>query len=412
MKHSYTHIFILLTMFYTSTQAARANATFATCNEANKTGTGMRCAGAMPSTNLWGNTFMQNHTGFRLAGNGLIGPQFRNTPGNEWASDNKWIGNHTDRSNASSSTPSASPFYVRQINGNSPFNPNKNSDNFKVDIFYANGQQFKCAIINNPEIGNNPAKKKLLQEIAQAQLNLPQPDTALWLSQLAAYLTIRENQQLLADTVLSNFYDSMQVSNPRQLQIIDSLMFDSANCNHTLLAACNAINPANIQEQWLKDIATMYISSRLLGDTFTTPQLQQLQYIASLCPYTDGLAVYQARFLLLDEDSAVYENYCEWDINGNGQRVMQEDNKEIADVTEINVVKVYPNPSHDFITLEIPVSNSVTIELFNSIGELIHVINTNTPFTKFDIKILPAGIYTIKIRGDGIIYANKLIVIK
>jgi len=88
VKNTYTYTLILITVFYT-TQTARANATFATCNEADKTGTGMRCAGAMPSTNLWGNTFKSNHTGFRLAGNGLIGPQFRNTPGNEWASDNK-----------------------------------------------------------------------------------------------------------------------------------------------------------------------------------------------------------------------------------------------------------------------------------------------------------------------------------
>ncbi|MBV6460527.1 MAG: hypothetical protein HJHJAOHD_00642 [Flavobacteriales bacterium] len=390
-----------------------SEATFATCNEANKTGTGMRCAGAMPSTNLWGNTFMQNHTGFRLAGNGLIGPQFRNTPGNEWASDNRWIGNITDRSNASGSTPSASPFYVRQINGGGMYNPNNFpiQEQFPIDKIYAGGNQFKCAIINNPELSANPAKKKLLQEIAQAQLNLPQPDTAVWLSQLAAYLTIRENQQLLADTVLGNFYDSMQVSNPRQLQLIDSLMFDSANCNNTLLAACNAINPVNAQEQWLKDIATMYISSRLFGDTFTTQQIQQLQYIASLCPYTDGMAVYQARFLLAAFDTTMYENYCEWDINENGQRLAPTEEKENI-IAENSLIKIYPNPAAEIVVVELPEDTMLYISVYNSIGQLVLEKVTKNKVTNIDITNLPNGTYNVKARGDNIVFNTKLIIIK
>ncbi|WKZ74208.1 MAG: PKD domain-containing protein [Vicingaceae bacterium] len=383
-----------------------SEATLATCNEADKTGTGMRCAGAMPSTNLWGNTFKNNHTGFRLAGNGLIGPQFRNTPGNEWASDNKWIGNHTDRSNASGSNELLSPFYVRQVSGGGIFNPNFNST-FFLSLLPANGPQFKCAIINNPEVSANPAKKKLLQEIAQAQLNLPQPDTAIWHSQLAAYLTIRENQQLLADTVLSNFYDSMQVSNPRQLQLIDSQMFDSANCNNTLLAACNAINPANIQEQWLKDIAIMYISSRLLGDTFTTQQIQQLQYIASLCPYTDGMAVYQARFLLAEFDSLAYENNCELDINGNGQRLAPEEDENTVAFTESVSIKIYPNPSNGIIHIE-STTDITSIEIFNAIGGIVLGKTSDKRQIDIDAKNLPLGLYTIRVRTSDIIYNSKV----
>ncbi|GIK70264.1 MAG: hypothetical protein BroJett020_15590 [Bacteroidota bacterium] len=378
-----------------------SEATFATCNEADKTGTGMRCAGAMPSTHLWGNTFKSNHTGFRLAGNGLIGPQFRNTPGNEWASDNRWIGNITDRSNASGSVDTLSPFYVRNTNGNNPYNPNSINPISPVIAISSAGSHFKCAIINNPEIGNNPAKKKLLQEIAQAQLNLPQPDTAIWLSQLAVYLTIRENQQLLADTVLSNFYDSMQVSNPRQLQLIDSLMFDSANCNNTLLAACNAINPANIQEQWLKDIATMYISSRLLGDTLTTQQLQQLQYIASLCPYTDGMAVYQARYLLTAFDTIMYDNYCELDINGNGQRLMPTEDEDNI-LIENSVVKIYPNPANDYIYIERNVNVDLYIEIYNYIGQVIKKLYISKEEVFFSVSTyqMSNGLYLLKLKTN------------
>ncbi|WKZ75550.1 MAG: T9SS type A sorting domain-containing protein [Vicingaceae bacterium] len=411
MKNTYTYTLILITVFYT-TQTARANATFATCNEADKTGTGMRCAGIMPSTNLWGNTFKSNHTGFRLAGNGLIGPQFRNTPGNEWASDNRWIGNHTDRSNASGSTPSASPFYVRNTSGNNPYNPNNVplQQDPLIPVF-ATGNIFKCAVINNQIPYNNPLKQQLLKEIAQAQLNLPQPDTSLWLSQLAAYLTIRENQQLLADKVLSNFYDSMQVSNPRQLQIIDSLMFDSASCNNTLLASCNAINPTNIQEQWLKDIAFMYISSRLLGDTFTTQQIQQLQYIASLCPYTDGMAVYQARFLLTAFDTTIYENNCELDINGNGLRLAPSEEKENK-LTETSAIKIYPNPTKETFVVEMPENTVVHISVYNSIGQLVMEKVTKNSITIIDIANLPNGTYNLKARGNNIVFNTKLIIIK
>ncbi|MBV6460532.1 MAG: hypothetical protein HJHJAOHD_00647 [Flavobacteriales bacterium] len=303
---------------------------------------------------------------------------------------------------------------MRQINGLGIYNPNSINPSNPVDFFLAFGNPFKCAIINNQGLNNNPLKQQLLKEIAQAQLNLPQPDTAIWLSQLAAYLTIRENQQLLADTVLSNFYDSMQVSNPRQLQIIDSLMFDSANCNHTLLATCNAINPVNIQEQWLKDIATMYISSRLLGDTFTTQQIQQLQYIASLCPYTDGIAVYQARFLLAEFDSLDYENNCELDINGNGQRLMptEDEDKNTTSFTENVSIKVYPNPANNIINIELPTKALTTIEMCNTIGEIVVKKEVNTLLPTIDIENLPLGFYTIRIRSGDIIFNDKILLIR
>ncbi|GIK70261.1 MAG: hypothetical protein BroJett020_15560 [Bacteroidota bacterium] len=296
---------------------------------------------------------------------------------------------------------------MRQINGLGIYNPNSINPSNPVDFFLAFGNPFKCAIINNQGLNNNPLKQQLLKEIAQAQLNLPQPDTAIWLSQLAAYLTIRENQQLLADTVLSNFYDSMQVSNPRQLQIIDSLMFDSANCNHTLLATCNAINPVNIQEQWLKDIATMYISSRLLGDTFTTQQIQQLQYIASLCPYTDGMAVYQARFLLAEFDSLAYENNCELDINGNGQRLAPEEDENTVAFTESVSIKIYPNPSNGIIHIE-STTDITSIEIFNAIGGIVLGKTSDKRQIDIDAKNLPLGLYTIRVRIGDIIYNSKV----
>ncbi|NOG95296.1 MAG: T9SS type A sorting domain-containing protein [Bacteroidetes bacterium] len=145
--------------------------------------------------------------------------------------------------------------------------------------------------------------------------------------------------------------------------------------------------------------------------TFTTQQIQQLQYVASLCPYTDGMAVYQARFLLAEFDSLVYENNCELDINGNGQRLAPEEERE-STVSENTSIKIYPNPANEKVVVELPENTVAHISVYNSIGQLVMEKVTNSSLTSIDITTLPTGIYNIKARGDNIVFNTKLIIIK
>ncbi len=154
-------------------------------------------------------------------------------------------------------------------------------------------------------------------------------------------------------------------------------------------------------------------STNLWGNTFTTQQIKQLQYIASLCPYTDGMAVYQARFLLAAFDTTIYENYCEWDINGNGQRLMptEDEDKNTTSFTENVSIKVYPNPSNGMVHIE-STTDITYVEIFNAIGGKVLDEMYDKRQIDIDAKNLPLGLYTIRIRTGDIIHNSKLIINK
>lgn len=173
----------------------------------------------------------------------------------------------------------------------------------------------------------------------------------------------------------------------------------SAKANINYIATSCKLAAAG--EQWLKDIAFMYINSRLFGDTFTTQQIQQLQYIASLCPYTDGMAVYQARYLLTAFDTIMYDNYCELDINGNGQRLMPTEDEDNI-LIENSVVKIYPNPANDYIYIERNVNVDLYIEIYNYIGQVIKKLYISKEEVFFSVSTyqMSNGLYLLKLKTN------------
>jgi hypothetical protein len=121
-----------------------------------------------------------------------------------------------------------------------------------------------------------------------------------------------------------------------------------------------------------------------------------------------------SQVLLAEFDSLDYENNCELDINGNGQRLMptEDEDKNTTSFTENVSIKVYPNPANNIINIELPTKALTTIEMCNTIGEIVVKKEVNTLLPTIDIENLPLGFYTIRIRSGDIIFNDKILLIR
>jgi hypothetical protein len=76
-------------------------------------------------------------------------------------------------------------------------------------------------------------------------------------------------------------------------------------------------------------------------------------------------------------------------------------------------VKLYPNPTADYITIEqSKVISSSEVSVYNCFGQIVLQLNNlNDSFTKLDVTHLPAGIYTVSILDENkkTVYSNELI---
>ncbi|MCL4815115.1 MAG: hypothetical protein KJZ56_00635 [Flavobacteriales bacterium] len=244
-----------------------SEATLATCNEADKTDIGIKCSGIMPSTQLWGNTFKHNHTGFLLSNNGLIGPQYRpgNTPQDSLASDNVWIGNFTYGTHAIINTDGRESPICRRNQGNyvSPLDIQTGGSQ-PITMRNAGGTKFKCKV-GSP---NNPALNSLLKhKVAKKQMQFySQQDTAIYLAQQAMYSAFKNDSSLIADTLLQNFTDSTDTAFLGQIQSIYQASV-TLPINYTQLSTqCTNLTCTNNVESTLKNYAVnlvKYISEWL-----------------------------------------------------------------------------------------------------------------------------------------------------
>ncbi len=380
-----------------------SEATLATCNEADKTGTGMRCAGVMPNSFILGNAFKNNYHGFTMTNNAIIGEQYRMVQGVKYPSDNRWQGNFNSRINANATMnpdKNLSPFNVRSISGNNPFYPNAGvfplTNEVVVSLLVEN-PPLKCGKIDNPGI-----KKGISQQIAKKQI--PINDTASIIGRMQVFETLRQTYTWQPDTLLAQFADSMQTTSYRTLQLIDSVMFDTAQCNATLLSTCQNITSQNHVEQHIQTATEIYINSRISNNGIYTPQqISDLENIAWLCPFDDGLGVYLARFLLQEVNDTEYLNSCE-EANGNNLRIFSsEEENEITfeAISSKDSISVYPNPANESIHIESSGKQPLHIDIFDMVGRKVLSHYSVNQRTSVNVVNMPTGLYIIKIRtGD------------
>lgn len=112
---------------------------------------------------------------------------------------------------------------------------------------------------------------------------------------------------------------------------------------------------------------------------YTTPHILQT-----------GINYYRLRMVDIDGRFA-YSNILR--ITKDGQRDLQ----------------VYPSPAKEIITLSLPGASSAVIKLVANTGNTVHTQNTSGNAVTVNIARLPAGIYTVQVSQDGILYTQRIV---
>jgi hypothetical protein len=169
----------------------------------------------------------------------------------------------------------------------------------------------------------------------------------------------------------------------------------------------NQILPTNLLEtkrQWVNQIYFDYIVQQK-----TIPQntIDELEILAASSPFVMGDAVYSARNIV---------GYTEITVN-----LKEMENTNNTDSVEISpiLIKVYPNPANEFITVEINgnTEKSIKFVLTNTIGLKVFekmLKGSNTTYT-IDVRKLKQGIYIyetlFEITGESI-NKGRIVIIK
>ena len=69
---------------------------------------------------------------------------------------------------------------------------------------------------------------------------------------------------------------------------------------------------------------------------------------------------------------------------------------------QLTVLKVYPNPIHDMLTIEISSLSDTTKELYTMIGELVISGELNSKLNTIDLSSLASNIYILKVNNKSL----------
>lgn len=205
-------------------------------------------------------------------------------------------------------------------------------------------------------------------------------------------------------------------SNESQFYIVDSLFEQYSLTKNIVLLnqavslnnSINVINNIDANQKQLNQIYAVFLEDDSL---VTTNQIQDLANLAWMCPFTEGLAVYQARGLVHNwDDSTFYYNSCE--IN-----TPQSSSSRFADLSQnkevlATQIAVFPNPSNGNLVVNTNVKECI-FEVFDLMGKKLISKHLNEGESKLDLSTLSSGTYLYKISQSGAtIKTDKLILDK
>ncbi|MBK7666725.1 MAG: T9SS type A sorting domain-containing protein [Sphingobacteriaceae bacterium] len=205
--------------------------------------------------------------------------------------------------------------------------------------------------------------------------------------------------------------------NENSFNAVDSLMtLYTQSKNGSIISSAKNINatiiPTNNIEQNQKDFNSVYCVYLEDDSLVTSNQIEDLKNIASLCPFTDGLAVYNARALMRTwDDSTRYYNVCENnvpDLTNDAARFAANS----SNLVESTMPTVYPNPTNGSLVVNSGCKNCI-FEVYDIIGKKVLSQKLNENETKVELNSLNNGTYLYKIVQDGVILkADKLLLNK
>ncbi len=237
--------------------------------------------------------------------------------------------------------------------------------------------------------------------------------------QLFANLVATQTNVTMIDT-LNQFTINALNNTIGNAYAIDTLI--ATNTNFSLNKAQqlnNAMAITNLVDGAQQQVNNTYIpynknrnQSHRFNYKLNVTEVAELEAIANLCPNNYGQAVYQARTILFNTTGKQYINNCEkpdtaTTIN-SGARLTKKTNN----ITQINEIKVYPNPAQNKVFVDKGNYTNITFKLYNLIGELVLVqelVNDNAINTENIIN----GIYMYSLTfGANEVNKGKLIIAK
>ncbi len=114
--------------------------------------------------------------------------------------------------------------------------------------------------------------------------------------------------------------------------------------------------------------------------------------------------IYKMLNFTLSEVSLISNNETEIPVNlVNDSIIIQGVVTGIVEETIQDKVKLYPNPTNNFLTLELPSMEVYEISIFNSIGLLVYSSKHFSQTTKqnIDLNQLPAGVYMLEVKNKN-----------
>lgn len=145
----------------------------------------------------------------------------------------------------------------------------------------------------------------------------------------------------------------------------------------------------------LLDTTTVVEYTFLKDSTFNGQEV-----ITALCGVPNGFGGFNRQLMVPETDSTLIA-YC--------YSSCFTCNVGINDV-DINALKIYPNPSHQFINVELPVNfNQGILTISNVTGDAVLVEKINQNNTSINISHLANGVYAIHLQSDAYKAVTKLI---
>lgn len=418
------------------------------CNKVQNIGFGFQIGGTQTGTKFFNNLMINNEVGLGIAYTSLGSQSL--IANIDQPSDNKWsgyMGAHT-KSDYSNTLPNFSKLNVRTgsqgvtyYDANALVNYNLYPNNMinisnPSGIFYnpifinqAAGSQPPCsapaplmASGNSTSSGNTPEaiEPEIALEIIGAEgTGSLYEESKQWLEKYNLYSYLQNDTIISNDTIIIAFEDSARNANLGIIEKTDLLLGDLKDVTASDLASqldeINNIVPDNAIEEKMQEMQIKELEQIISNSGFTTPDILEMQNLATQCPFEKGAAVYKARIILagLEGANKSYSNACERiSANNSSNRKAYFENLQS---TSVSSFAIYPNPATDFIYLSIESEGTYSgiFEIYDLLGKRVISQPINSLTVQISTEIINNGVFYYIMKVDSnTISEGKLVITK
>jgi len=382
------------------------------CNRTVNVGQGLRFVGDNMSSNKINNNVMEdNYWGFVLANNGFIGDVGES---GQFSAANRWLGSYSnprshtfaDESNGSSTTfyvdntttyfpliniTDATPGFLSMASNVTPWPGNPHIAPLNCSIRRKKSGVAKQSAYKGKGGKNVVWRKSLLK--GKLSYLVHAADSAQRLNQQILYWQLSKDSLLRNDTAWKSYADSM-----KNTPLGKQLSKQAPRANRKGMDNFDA----NLYQ--MSHLINKYEQKKKFSKKDTT----DLKEIASLCPYYDGIAVYQARMLMQDLGLGFIVNNCEI-----SQVIDTSVIKRIKKITHSEFL-LFPNPTKSLLNINFKVEEDekVNFEIYDLLGKEVFTepLKQGTSH-QLKLSVMHTGIYFYRLTDiNGSIRSGKLVI--